>query len=76
MLLGPPNSFALVAPAVAAAKATAAEEQLDLRVDIREEVTTTPADTVVLGGELLNWKKLLPAGDRWGDVGGMGMGSK
>ena len=67
-----------MAPAVAAAKATAAEEQLDRRVDIREEVTTTPAETVVLGGELLNWKKVPPGpgeDERWGDVG-MGMGSR
>lgn len=52
----------LLAPAVAAAKAKAAVEQLALLVDMREEVTTTPAvAVVVLGGEVLNWKMLLLA---------------
>lgn len=52
----------LLAPAVAAAKASAAVEQLALLVDILEDVTTTPAvAVVVLGGEEPNWKMLLLA---------------
>ena len=50
------TSFGLLHPAVAAAKAALAEEELDRRVDCREDVTTTPADTVVFGGEPPNWK--------------------
>lgn len=52
----------LLAPAVAAANASAAVEQLALLVDIRDDVTTTPAvAVVVLGGEVPNWKILLLA---------------